>query len=312
MVPEVATVLPKWNLSWRAMNLALSTRYLGRRPFTSAQVLAVMKTIGIRRAVLSDAVPMPDAGDLARTLKPAGAQVVAVEARFTPEAEGESPPSLLAPSRDAVAAAMRVARRSAAIAKEVGAPLVVLHLGEHALEHRRERDAELRARLTTHGVDDEALRVARALEVDLSRRLEADLERACRNLFALAKAEPEIRFAVATPESFAGFPNHRALGLLLSELKSVRLGYWHDVGVAHLHERVRLAPPLGFSGDYASAIVGASIHDVAGTQMHLPPGSGELDFAAIRDALPSVAIAALEIDARFAVKEIALAVSLLA
>lgn len=293
------------------MNLALSTRYLGRRPFSAGQVLSVLKSVGIRRAVLSDAVPMPEPGDVAATLKPAGAQVVAVEARFSPDADGGSPPSLLAPSRDSVAAATRVARKAAAIAKEVGAPIVVLHLGEHALEHRRERDAELRARLTTHGVDDEALRLARALEVDLARRLEADLERACRNLFALAKAEPEIRFAVATPESFAGFPNHRALGMLLSELKSVRLGYWHDVGVAHLHERVQLAPPLGFSGDYAGSIVGASLHDVAGTQMHLPPGSGELDFQAIRDALPSVAHGALEIDAHFAVKEVALAVSLL-
>lgn len=293
------------------MSLALSSRYLGRRPFSAARMLEVLRATEIRRVLLSDAVPMPDPNELERTLKPAGAQIVAVEARFSEDAAGGTVPSLLAPNPEAVAAATRVARRAAAIAKTVGAQIVVLHLGEHALEHRRERDAELRARLTTHGVDDESLRLARALTVDLDRRLEADLDRACRNLFALAKLEPEIRFAVATPESFAGFPNHRALGLLLAELKRARLGYWHDVGVAHLHERVSLAPPLGFVGDYSSAIVGASLHDVAGADMHLPPGSGELDWKAIRDALPSIAHVALEIDARFALREVTLAASLL-
>jgi sugar phosphate isomerase/epimerase len=293
------------------MTLALSTRNLGRRPFDAERLLARMREANIREAFVSDAVPRPTAESIVAVLKPAGARAVAIEVRFTAEHDGEAPPTLLSPNRDVVAAASRIVRGAASYAKTVGAPLVVIHLGEHALDRRKERDAELRARLATTGIDDETTRIARALASDLDRRLEGDLDRACRNLFALAKAEPEIRFAVATPDSFAGFPNHRALGLLLSELRTVGIGYWHDVGIAAQHERVGLAPANGFAGNHSAFIVGAALHDLAGSEIHLPPGSGELDFRAIRDALPDAAERVLEVDARFAAREVALAVSFL-
>ncbi len=293
------------------MTLALSTRYLGRRPFSASSLLSMMRKVGVRDCGLSDAVPQPAADELVSLLQPAGSRVVAVETRFAIEKDGDAAPSLLAANRETVGAARRAILRAAAMAKAVRSPIVVLHLGEHALERGKDRDAELRGRLTAHGVDAETERLGKALAHDIEKRLEPDLERACRNLFDLCVAEPEIRFAIATPDSFAGFPNLRALGLLLDELKGRGVGYWHDAGVARLHEKAGLAAKDQFAGDHASRIVGVSLHDIAGVDTHLPPGSGEIDFKALRDVLPSRVPFVMEVDSRFAPREVELAAELL-
>lgn len=275
-------------------------------------------------------MPQPGSADLERVLKPVNSRLVALEFRFEAHREdvreerddgfrnlggvaASNPgvPSLLASGGHALEAAKSMVGAAAAKAKAIGSRIVVLRFGEHTIERHRERHEELRARLTTVGIDAETERLARALLVDLGRRVEVDTERACRNLFDLTKAEPEIRFAVATPETFAGFPCHRALGLLLDELQGKNIGYFHDVACAHLHEKAGLAAPHSFAGDYGKSIVGVAAHDVAGTEIYFPPGSGELDFKVIRENLPSGVPTVLEIDSRFSVKETQLAASLL-
>jgi sugar phosphate isomerase/epimerase len=293
------------------MPLALSTRNLGRRPFTAATLLATLRRFDVRDCAISDAVPRPSGAELAAILKPAGAKVVAVEVRFEEADDGQAAPSLLTANREALAAAGRRVKSAAAVAAEVGCRLLVLRLGEPPLERRRERLEQFRARLASHGVDDETLRLARAIAHDVARREDADVERCCRQIYELARAEPELRFAIATPESIAGFPSIRATSLILGELRSCDVGYFHDVAAAALFERVELSGRGAYLGEHAAHCRGVALHDLGGADMYMPPGSGSIDFKALRGELPSGIPAILEIDSRYSPHEVELAISLL-
>jgi sugar phosphate isomerase/epimerase len=269
----------------------------------------------VRACALAPGPPSPAPEALAAVLRPAGARVVAVEA--SPWSGAGDPgqdhggASLVSVDRDPRARAVEAARRAAAVGRVVGARDVVLRLGDVDVPDRRRREQKLLARLREEGPSDALRAEAAAAAADADARAEACLDRACRVLFELRRVEPETRFAVATPASPFGFPSLRALPLLLDDLRDAQVGYWHDSGAARLLELLGLSPPLAFAGEAAERTFGASFHDVAGTETHLPPGAGEIDFKALRDALPSGVAAVLDVDARFPLTEVKLAAALL-
>ncbi|MCP3955455.1 MAG: sugar phosphate isomerase/epimerase [Desulfobacterales bacterium] len=69
---------------------------------------------------------------------------------------------------------------------------------------------------------------------------------------------------------------------LLAEFAGGPVGYWHDTGHAHLAEKLTIVPKDFLLEQYASDMVGVHIHDAAGLKDHLAPGTGEIDFDAIK------------------------------
>ena len=62
-------------------------------------------------------------------------------------------------------------------------------------------------------------------------------------------------------------------------------GYWHDTGHAHLTEKLTFVPPGYLLEKYANRLAGIHFHDAVGRQDHLPPGTGEIDFTALKPHL---------------------------
>ncbi|MFH0946230.1 MAG: TIM barrel protein [Planctomycetota bacterium] len=288
------------------MTLSLSTRWMGSQRFGAGQLLSRLKQSGLRQAALLTGNPHPDADELLRVLKPAGARVQAVLTRTPAAGSG-----LVSPDADERARALEVAFAAIRVARTLGTRHVVLDPGCLQMERTRERQDELWAALRKEGPSERVLKEAASVSREVERRIGPCLEPACRTLFELCRTEREICFSVRTPGSLFGFPSFRAMPLLLDELREPNFGYWHDVGAAHLQEVLGVAPLNGWGGENAARCRGANLHDVVGTEIHLPPGAGEVDFGAVRDALPGGAVCVLDIDSRFNAKEVLLAVSFL-
>lgn len=72
---------------------------------------------------------------------------------------------------------------------------------------------------------------------------------------------------------------------LLVEFSGGPVGYWHDTGHAHLAEKLTIMTPGALLDKYADNLVGIHFHDALGLKDHLPPGTGEIDFNAIKPHL---------------------------
>ncbi|MFG0316762.1 MAG: hypothetical protein ACF8XB_05775 [Planctomycetota bacterium JB042] len=287
------------------MPLALSTRWLGARPASPERLLEVLRALDVRACFVGSGARTPEPDPLDRTLRPAGAKVVGVAA----EAFGEVEAGFASRAPEAIGRTVGAARAAAGLGKRLGARHVVLRLGRFELERAKEREGELLAALRRDGPTEAAREQAAAAAAAVDRRLEPVLERACRLLFDLCRAEPEIRFAVVTPAGPFELASRRALSLLFDEVRERNLGYWHDVGAAHLAHQLGLAAPHEWLGDLGARTFGATLQDAAGADLGLPPGAGEVDFRAAHEALPSGVPAVLEVDGRFPLAELKLATS---
>ncbi len=298
-------------LDSRLMSLALSTLWLGDRSVTAVQVLAAMREIGLRECALSRFTSLKDPERLLPTLRPAGAHVLALEAGSPESAGPGGEPSLVAPQAVASGRALKEMARAAALARTAGARHVVLRFGDLDFQQAREREDELWAKVRTQGMSEALRQEAAAIARLVDRHSDAFLDRACRLLFAACRAEPEVRFAIATPASLAGFPNQRVLSLILGDVRAQNLGYWHDTAAAWRLEAAGVSPAGIWAGEHAARTFGAALHDAAGAETNLPPGAGEVDFRQVADSLPRGVPLVLEVDSRFPAAEVKLAVAYL-
>ena len=135
------------------------------------------------------------------------------------------------------------------------------------------------------------------------------LEAACRALFDLGRRAPGLALAVTTPARGA-LADPQTLGLLLEDLRSSDVRWWHLPSRAHLDQRGDVAWIDALGGFLA----GLSLDDVAAGQSGLPPGLGEIDFAALAPLTARSVPLALDVEPvadvallRFAVEGLALA-----
>jgi hypothetical protein len=132
-----------------------------------------------------------------------------------------------------------------------------------------------------------AARAARAPRLVLELPATLELEPACRELHALARASDGLSLAVATPDA-GPLAQPASFALLLDDLAAQRVGYWHRPSRSHLlgHGDAPWLDAL------ARRLVGMSLDDVADGQPGALPGLGGLDFkVAAASAAPALELA---------------------
>jgi len=72
---------------------------------------------------------------------------------------------------------------------------------------------------------------------------------------------------------------------IFREFAGAPLGYWHDTGHAWVNEQLGFHNPGQILEALGDHLVGMHVHDARGLDDHLPPGSGEMDLAALADWL---------------------------
>lgn len=118
-----------------------------------------------------------------------------------------------------------------------------------------------------------------------------DLETACRSLFDLTREVPGLTLGIRTPGA-GPLADPEALGLMLEDLGSLPLGYWHRPSRAHLLG-IKQATWFERLGGH---LQGLFLDDVRDGEGGLPPGIGELDLGATAELSARSIHVVLDID----------------
>jgi sugar phosphate isomerase/epimerase len=95
---------------------------------------------------------------------------------------------------------------------------------------------------------------------------------------------------------FHEIPDFGEIGFILKTFQGGHIGYWHDVGHARVQENLGILSRHQLLEAYSERMIGIHLHDVRGTEDHLAPGQGEIDFEEIKPYLNASVPKILEID----------------
>lgn len=183
---------------------------------------------------------------------------------------------------------VRHTRRSIDFAAQVGAQVLVCHLGR--VEFFWFNPARTVARyLRSHpeaGRNPADLRYRAILAKSLARlqrRLApfwARVQEGVRQISGYAQ-EKRVKLGIENREAFDELPLDADFGALLAEFPpDSAVGYWHDTGHAHLKESMGLLEHANHVRALASRTLGFHLHDVGDEgRDHQAIGAGRIDFA---------------------------------
>jgi sugar phosphate isomerase/epimerase len=168
-------------------------------------------------------------------------------------------------------------------AVRVKAPLVVLHLGSMDLKDYGGKLAEMLERGEKDSPKFQKL-VAEA-EIKREARKEKFFERTKETLRQLLpEAEKRgLKLGCENREAVEELPLENDFKLFFREFSSPNFVYWHDTGHAQIKENLGFIRHAAHLESLAGRLAGFHIHDVQfPTRDHCAPGSGMIDFAALK------------------------------
>lgn len=254
-------------------------------------MLAEIAALGFKNVELSHGIRLSLVPGILRALQEGLVQVSSTH-NFCPLPPGvnHSAPNLFTPSSSDERILMqwhRYTRRTLDFARQVGASVVVAHLGDvefgwwnparkiHRLEHALAGRGNLPAGL-------EKLREAAA--ACLSRGRQRKPERWDRVCGMLEEILPDVLqhglvLGAENREKCEELPLDEDFPDLLARFApGSGIAYWHDTGHAHLKEKMGLITQQELLEANGHRLAGFHVHDVNGFSDHNPPGRGEIDF----------------------------------
>jgi sugar phosphate isomerase/epimerase len=190
-------------------------------------------------------------------------------------------------------------------AQRVKAPAVVLHLGSIEMRDYTDKLLEMVARGDKESTKYHKL----CLEVDQKReaRKEAYFERVKETLRRiLPEAESRgLKLGAENRQALEELPVDTDFQFLFREVSSPNLGYWHDTGHAQIKENLGFIHHAMHLETLQEKLVGFHIHDVQFPgKDHCSPGSGTIDFAALKPMLKPGQIRVFELSPSLTVEQV--------
>ncbi len=218
-------------------------------------------------------------------------------------------PSLSSPDPEVRKQAILNAAGLASIASSLGSSSVVLSggamnvEGTHDLSRQLRREKLLSSSADESTVGDEDDGVKKALEL-IANEEEPYLDALCRSLHVLTRNYPHHHFYLTPAARFYELPTLAQLELVLSEVASKNLGYWHDPVCCHALEKMGLGAHQSWLEQYATRLGGAYLHDFADLESRGVPGRGEVDYKMVGFYFPRDAVASLWVSDTFSAEEL--------
>ena len=202
---------------------------------------------------------------------------------------------LSSPEKEERGLAIRMTIRTIECAQDLGAAAVVLHLGKVDMEPENDRLYDL---FTRQRLD--CLEAHSFLEGKLKERKKKRGPYLESIFFSLDRLNREaekrgILLGVENRYYYHEIPDFEEIGIIMDHFSGGSIRYWHDIGHAHVLERLGIIEPGSLLRSYAPLNAGVHIHDAIGTDDHRAPGTGEIDFGGLTDWLPCVPIKILEV-----------------
>ncbi len=192
--------------------------------------------------------------------------------------------------------AVRLTRRSLDLGRRLGARALVLHLGE--TDMTRDYFGELVDIVEMEGVaSDRAVGLRRRVKATRDAGKGPYLEAAMRSLGELLPfAEAAgIVLGIENRYYYHQVPLSDEIPGFLDRLKSPYVGYWHDIGHAHVMEALGFTSHRAILDSLAESIFGVHLHDALFIRDHKAPGAGEIPLESIVRRIPENAVKIVEL-----------------
>ena len=190
-------------------------------------------------------------------------------------------------------------------AQRLGAPFVVMHLGEVPMKSV----TDSLIKLAKHGKLLSRQYVRQKIQAVKKREATAPayLERArdCVRRVVDYAASKNVKLAVEGRRGYEEIPSERELPALLDEINSPQLGYWHDFGHIQIKENLAFVDHAEWLRQIGPRTFGCHVQDcIWPAQDHQPPFSGDVDLAKLVPLLPPKCVFVWEMSPRKTAEEI--------
>jgi sugar phosphate isomerase/epimerase len=201
--------------------------------------------------------------------------------------------------------AVRYTLKTLEFAARVKAPLVVLHLGSIDMKDYTSKLAHL----AEQGEQDLPKYKKLCLEADLKREAKKTkyVEHSCDTLRrVLPDAESRgLKLGIENRESLEELPLDSDWQLFFKDFSSAAVGYWHDTGHAQIKANLGFIDHALQLESLRHRLFGFHIHDVKFPgRDHCAPGSGMIDFAALKPLVKPEHIKVFEFSPMLKVEEV--------
>jgi len=190
-------------------------------------------------------------------------------------------------------------------AQRLKAELVVLHLGRIDMKDYTDKLIEMIAAGQQQTPKYEKL-CAQVID-KREQKKERHIQLANELLVRLA-AEAEgrgLKLGIENREALEEIPLESDLTLFFKEFRNPAVCYWHDTGHAQIKENLGFIHHGMHLGCLAHRLAGFHIHDVQfPARDHCPPGSGMIDFAALRPLVKPEHLKVFEFSPAVAVEDV--------
>jgi len=176
--------------------------------------------------------------------------------------------------------AAQVVQQAVATARMLGCPTVVVEPGL----------VPIAGEIEAEDLGDPQVRWTReSAQALLARRKvgrNAAVDRVCRELFALARACPDITFCLTAGRSLRAVADLAALQDIFEDLNGLHLSYWHDSAVVARREQVLGEPHGEWLETLGNRCRGFGLGDASPDGIYLPPGFGGVDYGLLASYVP--------------------------
>ena len=190
-------------------------------------------------------------------------------------------------------------------AQQVGARLVVLHMGAVDMKDYTERLIEL-----AEAGHRESSKYQRLIDDAMEKR-EAKKERHTEVAYELLHrlegeaASRGLLLGIENREAIEEIPFESDFFFFFKEFTSPTICYWHDTGHAQIKENLGFIMHRMHLGAMADRLAGFHIHDVQYPgRDHRPPGTGCIDFAALKPYVRPEHIKVFELSPSLSTEEV--------
>jgi sugar phosphate isomerase/epimerase len=201
--------------------------------------------------------------------------------------------------------AIRYTLKTLEFATRVKAPLVVLHLGSIEMKDYTRKLKDLLER------GEKESRKYEKLCAEVIKKREAKKEDFVERVYdTLRKILPEaeargLKLGVENREALEEIPLEPDFQFLFREFTSPSLAYWHDTGHAQIKENFGFIHHALHLESLASRLAGFHIHDTQfPARDHCPPGTGGVDFAALKPSVRPEHIKVFEFSPSLTVQQV--------
>ncbi len=263
--------------------IAASTAWNAERHVGWAPAVRELMDLGFPSIALDGPAVQADAADAGRAVRERKGTIVALFAA-APRRDAASPVDgggLVSPVAERRAQAVAAALAAGRAASAAGTGIVVLRAGEIPVVDA-DREQRWNDRLAREGSSPELRAEVAAAAAELRPDRTRFLETLCRSLWEVARGAPETTWLVETPASIAGLPFPAEADAMLSEVRSRRVGLWHDVAHGARLAALGVVPQDAWLAANGARTGGVTISDWAPSGGRTPPGAGLADWTAIR------------------------------